>query len=241
MRSLGLIIRRELACYVHTPLGVIVGSCVLLADGLLFNAFALGSGKRFSSEVLEDFFYFSSGTTVIAALFLAMRLLAEERQRGTISLLFSSPVSEWQIVLGKFFSAQLFLSLLTLATLYMPALIFVNGRVSLGHIAAGYLGLLLLGAAALAVGTFASAVARTQVAAAMLASALIVTFLIFWLLSRIVDPPLNDVLSYLALWDKHFPPFMRGVVSARGAAYYLSVAFFFLLASVRVLESRRWR
>ena len=161
MRSLGLIIRRELACYVHTPLGVIVGACVLLADGLLFNAFALGSGRRFSSEVLEDFFYFSSGTTVIAALFLAMRLLAEERQRGTISLLFSSPVNEWQIVLGKFFSAQLFLSLLTLATLYMPALIFVNGRVSLGHIAAGYLGLLLLGAAALAMGTFASAVART--------------------------------------------------------------------------------
>ena len=90
-------------------------------------------------------------------------------------------------------------------------------------------------------GTFASAVARTQVTAAILASALIVTFMTFWLLSRIVDPPLSGVLSYLALWDKHFPPFMRGVVSARGAVYYLSLAFFFLFASVRVLESRRWR
>jgi len=241
MRSLGLIIRREFACYVHTPLGVIVGACVLLANGLLFNAFALGRGSKLSSEVLEDFFYFSSGTTVIAALFLAMRLLAEERQRGTISLLFSSPVNEWQIVLGKFFSAQLFLSLLTLATLYMPALIFVNGHVSPGHVAAGYLGLLLLGAAVLAMGIFASAVASSQVTAAVLGSALLVTFLVFWLLSRVVEPPLTGVLSYLALWDKHFPPFMRGIVSARGVAYYLSVALFFLLATVRVLESRRWR
>ena len=75
----------------------------------------------------------------------------------------------------------------------------------------------------------------------MLGAALLVTFLVFWLLSRVVEPPLTGVLAYLALWDKHFPPFMRGIVSARGVAYYLSVVLFFLLASVRVLESRRWR
>ena len=88
---------------------------------------------------------------------------------------------------------------------------------------------------------FASSLARSQVTAAVAAAVLVVTFLTFWLLSRVVEPPARDVLSYLALWDKHFPPFMRGVVSARGAVYYASVTLFFLLASVRVLESRRWR
>ena len=144
-------------------------------------------------------------------------------------------------MLGKFLSAYLFLSVLTLATLYMPALIFVNGRVSPGHIAAGYLGLLLLGAAVLAIGVFGSALARSQIAAAMSGAVILVVLLLFWLISRITEPPLDEVLAYLALWDKHFPPFMRGIVSTRGVLYYLSVTVFFLLAAIRVLESRRWR
>ena len=71
-------------------------------------------------------------------------------------------MQDWEIVLGKFLSAFVFLALITLATVYMPALIFVNGKISLGHMAAGYLGLLLLGSAALAIGTFGSALARTR-------------------------------------------------------------------------------
>ncbi len=97
-----------------------------------------------------------------------MRLLAEERQTGTLVLLTSSPIQDWEIVLGKFLSAFIFLALITLAcTVYMPLLIFVNGKISVGHLAAGYLGLLLLGSATLAIGTFGSAIARTQVLAAI--------------------------------------------------------------------------
>lgn len=241
MRALRLILRREFLAYFRTPIGVVIAACVLLADGLFFNAYALGRGSKLSSEVLADFFYFSSGFVMIASVLLSMRLLAEERQNASYPVLYAAPVRDWQIVLGKYLSAYGFLVLLVMATLYMPAMIFVNGRVSLGHIAGGYLGLLLLGAASLAIGVFGSALARSQILAAITSALILVTFLLFWLLSRVTDPPLAQLLAYLALWDKHFRPFLDGVVSTGDAVYYLSLATFFLLASTRVVEARRWR
>jgi ABC-2 type transport system permease protein len=117
MTAMLLIARRELAAYLRTMSGYIIAAAVLVVDGILFNAFALGSGSdRLSTEVLGQFFYFSSGTTMIASVFLSMRLLAEERQTGTMALLASSPVRERDIVIGKFLSALAFLSLFTLAS-----------------------------------------------------------------------------------------------------------------------------
>ena len=149
MRNVGLIARRELMSTLGSPTGTVVAAAVLLIDGLLFNGFALGGGRRLSAEVMSDFFYFSSGTTMIVGLLLAMRLISEERQSGTLVLLRSSPLTSWEIVLGKYLAALVFLVALTLATVYMPLLILVNGQVSFGHLAAGYLGLALLGSATL--------------------------------------------------------------------------------------------
>ena len=110
MKPIALIIRRELSAYLRSPLGWVVAAVVLLMDGLLFNSFALGSDTaRKSSEILRQFFYFSSGTTMAASLFLSMRLIAEERQNGTLTLLFTSPIRDYQIVIGKFLSALIFL------------------------------------------------------------------------------------------------------------------------------------
>src|SRR5262249_52421131 len=152
-----LIARRELASYLGTLSGYVIIAIVLAVDGLLFNAYAMGGGSKRSSEVLAAFFYFSAGTTMVASVFISMRLLAEERQAGTLNLLYSSPVRDGEIVLGKFLAAFGFMAVLTLLTFYMPALVMVNGKVSFGHILAGYLGLLLLGSASLAIGTLGSA------------------------------------------------------------------------------------
>ena len=133
MSAVLLIARRELQGYLRTMTGWIIAAAVLLIDGLLFNAFAMDGARR-SAEVLSRFFYFASGPTMVAAIFLSMRLLAEERQLGTLDLLYSSPVRDRDIVLGKFLSALAFLTGLTVLTLYMPLLIGVHGRVSLGHL-----------------------------------------------------------------------------------------------------------
>jgi ABC-2 type transport system permease protein len=235
-----LIARRELGGYFRSMTGYVIAGLVLLIDGLLFNAFVLGAGEMYSADVLSNFFYISFGTTVIASVFISMRLLAEERQTGTLVLLTSSPVHDWEIVIGKYLSAMVFLAIITLASVYIPALILVNGKVSLGHLAAGYLGLLLVGSAALAIGVFGSALARTQVLAAIISGVIVVSILIAHLVSRVTDRPLKDMFMALALYARHFPPFQTGQIHLRDVVYYVVVTYVGLFAAVRVMESRRW-
>jgi ABC-2 type transport system permease protein len=235
-----LIVRRELAAYFRSPLGFIILSTVLLLDGLLFNAYALGAGERRSSSVLMLFFFYSSGTTMVASLVISMRLLAEERQTGSAALLLAAPLKEWEIIAGKFLSAWIFLAIITVATVYMPMLIFVNGSVTAGQIVAGYLGLLLLGATAIAIGTLGSTLAPNQIVATLLSSGMLVLLLVLWWVGSVTAPPLSTISVYAALYPKHFPPFMSGVISTANVLYYASATYLFLELAVRALEARRW-
>lgn len=240
MRNVLLIARRELAAYLKTWSGYVIIAGVLFLDGLVFNAFVLtGPGKR-SSEVLGDFFYVSSGLTMFCAVLLSMRLLAEERQTGTLTLLYSSPVRDWEIVLGKFLSALGFFSLFLVASAYMPAIVVAYGKVSVGHVLAGYLGLFLLGSACLAIGTFGSALTRYQVLAAILSGLMVLSLTACWILARVAERPLDDIFTGLAVYG-HFKPFEQGLIHAKHVVYFCLVTYAALFATTRVLEARRWR
>ena len=241
MTNIGIIARRELGGYFRTPSGYLIAAATLLVQGLLFNTRALSGGAKLSSSVLIDFLRDSSGTTTVAAVLLTMRLFAEERQAGTLVLLFTSPIREVEIVLGKFLSAFVVLALLILASVYLPALIFVHGKVSLGHIAAGYFGLLMVGAATLSLGVLGSALARTQIMAGVLAAVFIFILFLTWALSRVVDPPLGTIISHFSLYEQHFFPSMRGLLQLSDVFYYVSVTYLALLASTRVIQSQRWQ
>ena len=241
MSGLFLVTRRELGAYLNGYWGYLIIAILLALQGLFFNAFALGSAARVSSDVLEDFFYFSFGFTVAAAVLLTMRLVAEERQTGTIVLIDSSPLSDWQVIGGKYLSAVCLLALMLALSGYMPALIFVNGKVSLGHIFTGYLGVLLAGSAVAAIGTFASTLTRYQLVAAILGGVTTVMLILAWLLGRVTDPPIDEIWSYMSLFDRHFQPFMRGRINVEDVIFYVSVSFVFLLLSTRILSARRWR
>ena len=132
MRTISVIFRREFADYARSVLGYVVAAAVLLLAGLLYYAQALGpeAGERLSGEVLAQFFYTMSGLVAIAAVVVSIRLIAEERQAGTLVLLSTSPVREWEIVLGKFLSAFAFLGTITMVSFYLPLLVIVNGKVT---------------------------------------------------------------------------------------------------------------
>jgi ABC-2 type transport system permease protein len=235
-----LIARRELFAYLRSPLGAVIVAGALLIDGALFYVEGL-SQKLLSAEVLQKFIYNTSGPTMVAALMLSMRLLAEERQTGTLVMLNTSPIRDREIVLGKFLSAFGVLTVLTVLTAYMPALTFVNGKVSIGHVLVGYVGLLLLGGATIAVGLLGSALARSQIVAIILSAAIQAILVLLWLIARTADPPLNRFLSALAIHHDNFRPFMQGRLDLGCVAYYVVMTYFFLLASTKVLEARRWR
>jgi len=241
MRNIFLIAKRELGAYFTTPLGYIVAATVLLLDGLLFNWWVLGRGPQLSTLVLQDFFMIASGLTMVASIPLSMRLIAGDRGSGAFVLLETSPIREIEVVLGKYLSAWLFLSLINATTIYIPMLILVNGKISMGHVASGYLGLLLLGGASLAIGLFGSTLTRHQIIAFVISAMLLVFMIICWYGARVSEAPLDSLFEYAALHNKHFKPFQQGILGLSHVVYYGSVIFFFLLASTKVLEARRWR
>jgi len=178
---------------------------------------------------------------MIAGIVLAMRLLAEERQTGTITLLNTSPIKDVEIVAGKFISAFAVLALMTLLTIYMPLLIFVNGKVSVGHILVGYTGLILLCSATLSIGLLGSAIARTQVIAVIVGALLWGLMILLWAVAKVTDPPLNDFIAGVALHHERFKSFAAGVLKLENVLFYVAVTYFLLLATTKTLEARRWR
>ncbi len=241
MINVYLIARRELAGFFSTFSGYLILAFYLLASGLLFNIYALGSQAKFSERVVEDFFFNSSGMVMILALLLAMRLIAEEKQTRTFVLLRTAPVSEREIVWGKFLSALAFLAMALAASVYLPGLVLIAGKVSLLHILTGYLGLLLLGAASIAIALVASVWFNSQFMAGAIGGLMIGLLLVTWMVARISEEPLKGLLSYIALHNIHFRTLSKGVVNLRDVVYYLGVIVFFLEVSVRSLEAWRWR
>lgn len=242
MRATSIVYRRELSSYLRSPIGFIIAALFLLVCGILFQSEALSKGKMLSADVLRKYFMFASGSTVVAAIALSLRLLAEERQQHTIVLLNTSPIRDLEIVLGKFFAALTFLAVMLALSVYLPLLIKVNGKISGAQILVGYLGLFLLGSTSLAIGILASAFTRHQLIAAGVGAAL--AFLVYSMYPMAVklDEPLKGVIQDLGLWHVHYAgSFMQGVFSLKDAVYYLAMTYFFLLLATKVMEAKRWQ
>lgn len=235
------IARRDIAAYLHGYAGFVIIAGILFVEGMLFNFFAMGSDSaRYSHEVLEDFFYFQGGCTMVAAILFTMRTIAEERTEGTDVLLITSTASDGQIVFGKYIGAMAILTLMTALTLYMPGLIFVNGKVSLAHIAVGYLGVMGLGSVCTAIGIFGSTIFRSQLASGVITTVVVVTFLTSWLAAEFTEPPFSDVLAHAAIFNQHFIPFQEGRLTLSSLVYYASITAVFLVFAKLVINGRRW-
>lgn len=239
MFKVWLIIEKELALYFKTWLGYITVFITLIINGILFNTFAIGNKPKFSAEVLKDFFYFASGMAIVTSIFLAMRLVSGESENKTLSLYFSAPISDRQIIYGKFLSAFFVLVIIQLLTVYIPSLIYIEGKVSIGHMVAGYCGIFLLGGSVLAISIFGSVIAPNQVLSGIVGGGITVIFLTLWLLANRVDSPFREILFYMSIHNQRFQPFSRGVIHLRNIIYYLSVTCFFLECSIRYLGIRR--
>ncbi|MDW8362260.1 MAG: ABC transporter permease [Myxococcales bacterium] len=242
MRNVALIVRRELLAYLRTPSGWVIAALVLLVNGLAFNAWAVGNEARESTVVLVRYLDFAGGMAIVTAALFSMRLLAEERASGTHVLLFTSPIREHEIVLGKYLASLVFVTLVLLASLYLPALIFIRGKVSWGHIFSGYLGLVLLGATTLAIGTFASSLVRHPFLAVLVTGAFAGLLELCWWAALVAEPPLRDILAYLAPFYGHYRPELeRGTLRLSDLVFFASLSWLSLVAATRVLKTQRWQ
>jgi len=241
MRAISIIYRREIGAYLRSPFAWVIAALCLLVDGIFFQGWVM-RGEQLSAVVLERYFYFSSGVAMFAGVLLSFRLLAEERQTGSMVLLNTSPVRDSEIVIGKFLAAATFLLILLLLSIYMPLLIKVRGKITSSQIVVGYFGLLLLGSATLSVGLFASSMVKNQLLAAIIATVIIVVMVFLFQFAKTLEGTVRDVLQELDLWWIHFQNgFMKGVLNLKDIIYYLAVTYFFLLLGVKTLEAKRWQ
>jgi ABC-2 type transport system permease protein len=170
---------------------------------------------------------------------LTMGLLAEEKRTGTIELLITMPVTDAQVILGKFLGVFGLYAVVLVLTLAYPISVSTLGNLDWGPVWSGYLGLLLQGSAVLAIGLMASSWTDNQLIALFVALTLSV---FFWVLDKFLALlPTNaaSALEWLS-FDYHFQSMTRGVVDLRDVLFFFSVTIFALSLAFRALESRRW-
>lgn len=247
MRKVLAIVRRELIAYFSSPLAYMVLTAFLLMQGYIFYLIVsfLNQPGAEAMTPLRLFF----GGTIFFWLFLlfvvpviTMRLIAEERRSGTIEPLLTAPITEGQVITGKFLAALAFYIVLWLPTIVYVLILKSHSAIDLGPVAAGYLGVLVLGILFLGVGTFASTLTNNQLIAAILAFAAMVALFSVGLLEQLVVSSsfFKSTFAYMNLWTQ-MDDFARGIVDTRHLVYQISVGLLFLYLATKSLEWKKGR
>lgn len=237
MRTAQAIAWKEIQLYFSSPTAYIVGLIFLALTGFFFTQ---DLGDPFPEATLTPFFDGAIIVFVLLAPALTMRLLAEESKLGTIELLLTSPVRDWEVIVGKYVASLVFFYVLVALSFFYAILLFVYASPDPGPIYAGYLGLILYGSAALAIGLLTSTLTNNQIVAAVVAMGILLGMFFADRAFGAVGGGVGEIIGEMGLRG-HFSDFARGVIDTKNIVYYLSVIAFFLFLSIRALESRRWR
>ena len=171
---------------------------------------------------------------------ITMRTYSEEKRSGTIELLLTSPLTDFQIIMGKFLGALALYAVMLLITMVHIGLLFIYGKPEWKPIVSAYLGLFLMGGCFISAGLFISSLTKNQIVAVMATFAL---FLFLWVINWIgnfAGPQVEKITSYLSIIE-HFDDFAKGVIDTTHVIYYLSFMTFGLFLTAKSVDSERWR
>jgi ABC-2 type transport system permease protein len=260
MNGILAIYRREMKSYFVSPIAYVVIGFFLIITGYFFanilgilmerSMMAQMQAQRFGGPqemdvvglLIRNFVGVIATVLLFLVPVLTMGVYSEERKRGTMEMLMTSPVTELQIVLGKYFaSLSLFCLMLAPTSIYHIAIArFSEPALPWRIVGTGYLGIFLLGAVLIAIGSFISSLTESQIISSFVTFAV---FLILWVLDfgvRGATTPTGEVLKYLSILQ-HYDSFAQGVIDTTSLVFYLSTSIFALFLTLRTLESMRWR
>lgn len=240
MRNIVTICSRELRSFFVSPIAYVITSLFLFICSYVFLVTAQYM-QLYETASFEIFFSFVYLTLFLMCPVLTMRLLAEERKSGTIELLMTAPVTETQVVLGKFFAVVVFYLTLLGTTAMYPIILFYYGNPDPGPIISGYIGLFLLGCTFLSVGVFTSSFSRNQIISAI-ASLFFLLVLMLLAAAEVFfqSRGAKEVINYLTI-TVHYEQFIEGLVDTKSIIYFCIVTVFFLLLSIITLKSTKSR
>jgi ABC-2 type transport system permease protein len=236
VRNVWAVATRELRSYFLSPLAYVIIALFVALAGYLF-ALILANGRQASLSGLVQ-------NVSVLYLFIvpaiSMRLLAEEQRTGTVELLLTNPVQEWEIVTGKYLASILLVLVMLGLTLLFPLFLFIFGSPDAGPMISGYLGIFLQAAAFLSVGLWASSLTQNQIVAALISFA---ALLVLWLsdsLGQFLGGTVGQIVSYVSVIN-HFQEFPQGVIESKDVIYYLTLVAAGIVLSTLSLQSRRYR
>ena len=238
MRQIYAIAKRELRSFFDSLMAYIMLILFLGFSG--FFVWISGADVFFVKQAsLQSFFGIAYWTLFFFIPALTMRLLAEENRSGTIELLLTKPIHDWQVILGKFLSTLALIIIALLLTLPYYITIANLGPIDHGAVWSGYLALLLMSGAYIAIGIFASSISNNQIVGFLLALFIGIFFhIIFSILAAGFTGIIGSILSYLSMSD-HFESMSRGVIDSKDLIYFISIIFLGLVAADAVLAKRK--
>jgi ABC-2 type transport system permease protein len=253
MRNIAAIAQREVNSYFSSPIAyVLIGFFALLFGWFFYVPLAffeqqsmqMGMNPTQALNINQMLVGPTLMNTTVIMLFLfpliTMRTYSEEKRSGTIELLLTSPITDVEIILGKFLGAMLLYAAMLAVTAIHMAILFIYGDPEWKPIVTGYAGLLLMGGCFLSLGLFISSLTKNQIVAAM---ATFAVFLMLWVINWIgtfVGPTTQAVLAHLSLTE-HYDDFARGIIDTKHIIYYLSFMAFGLFLTAKSVDSERWR
>ena len=238
MQNITAILKKEFRSYFNSPIAYIFITFFLGISAWLFfqNFFLVNQAEMRSFFGLMPwiFLFFIPAVT--------MKLWAEEKKIGTIEILMTLPIRDYEVVVGKFLASFALLAVTVLLTLVIPFSVMSLGNPDMGTLITGYIGLLLMGGAYIAIGFFASTLTENQIIAFIIGIVVCLALLLIGEDFVLFKTPnwLFPIFSYLGL-GAHYSSILRGVLDSRDIIYYLSLIGFFLYLSTLAVESRKWR
>ena len=236
------ILKKELVSFFASAMGYMVIALFLLANVLLlwvFNSDFIILNAGFAD--LNSFFYISPWLFFFLIPAICMRSFVDEKISGTFDFLKTKPISNWQLVLGKYFGA-----LILIITAILPSLIYVysidalanpTGNIDLGPVLGAYLGLLFIAGSYTAIGLFASAISNSHIVAFLIA--ILTCFVMFYGFEAFADLQIfkNSGLEYFGM-KFHYNSLAKGVIDTRDIVYFLSISFLFLVITHKIIAKQ---
>jgi ABC-2 type transport system permease protein len=237
IKHINAIMNRELKGYFNAPLAYIFITVFLVfCSWFFFRSFFLDNVAS-----MRPFFAFLPWPFLVLIPAVTMRLWAEEQKMGTLEILFSTPVTEAEAVLGKFFGSFAFLVISLMLSAILPLLLFFIGEPDWGSIVGGYVGAIFLGGSFLAIGLWISSLTSNQIVAFIFSALAVFTLYIIGhpLVLQTTPAFIMPLFKYLGM-SSHYMSILRGVLDSRDILYYVSLIGLFLYLNVASLNSRKW-
>lgn len=236
MKTTLIIMKKELKSFLLSPLAYVIGVVILVFFGIFFTGISIESGYPELGPTFQNFTFI----LIFAIPLITMRLVAEEKKRGTIELLMTLPARAQNVIMGKFLAVTIVYVMILGVTLIHTLVLALLGSPAFWPIFTGYLGVILMGMALLSLGLFISTLTESQVVAGLSSLGLGLFLLLIRILSRSASGKAADVIKELSFFD-HLNPFLTGLIDLKHVAFFAIFIALGLVLSINYMENEKWR